>query len=289
MGGTVEATLSDTWTFDGTDWTLQSPSHSPPARDFGGLVALSGNVVLFGGTDQTFATATPDDLFAPTRGPTTGRIGRASSRIGPGAHAPRRAGAGHRWLRDHTSSADTTAMIRWRTPGRSRDRRGRSSTRPPSRPRATAPPWRRTKACCFSSAAKCRNRAPSWNDTWTFDGTTWTALAPAHSPGARNGAVLVPSGSGLMLFGGLTQQLDVLNDTWLWDGTDWQVLEPSSAPPARATACAANVGASAIVFGGGTSTVMQYGDTWAFQGQRWTALSPVTSPGVRAACQFATP
>jgi hypothetical protein len=43
--------LSDTWTWDGTDWTQQHPATSPPARDDAALAydAATNQLVLFGG------------------------------------------------------------------------------------------------------------------------------------------------------------------------------------------------------------------------------------------------
>ncbi|HVB22683.1 MAG TPA: hypothetical protein VNG51_12115 [Ktedonobacteraceae bacterium] len=43
--------LSDTWTWDGTDWTQQYPATSPPARDDAALAydAATNQLVLFGG------------------------------------------------------------------------------------------------------------------------------------------------------------------------------------------------------------------------------------------------
>ncbi|MGD0523560.1 MAG: hypothetical protein ABSE49_00375 [Polyangiaceae bacterium] len=41
--------LADTWTWDGTSWTMQSPTHSPPMREFGVAATLGSTVVLFGG------------------------------------------------------------------------------------------------------------------------------------------------------------------------------------------------------------------------------------------------
>ena len=43
--------LGDTWTWDGTTWTKQSPATSPPARDLASMAydPATGNMVLFGG------------------------------------------------------------------------------------------------------------------------------------------------------------------------------------------------------------------------------------------------
>jgi hypothetical protein len=54
-GGTVD----DTWTWDGSDWTRQSPTHRPVARYLHGMAydasGLVGHAVLFGGRDRRFA------------------------------------------------------------------------------------------------------------------------------------------------------------------------------------------------------------------------------------------
>ena len=40
--------VDETWVWDGTDWTQQQPSQSPPPRSFAAMAA-AGKVVLFGG------------------------------------------------------------------------------------------------------------------------------------------------------------------------------------------------------------------------------------------------
>ncbi len=46
------ATMSDTWTWDGTTWTRRTPVHVPPARGFQQMAfdAASGQLLMFGGT-----------------------------------------------------------------------------------------------------------------------------------------------------------------------------------------------------------------------------------------------
>jgi hypothetical protein len=68
---------------------------------------------------------------------------------------------------------------------------------------------------------------PQWADeTWTWDGVTWTRLDPKHRPpGALSGQSLVydVSSGRVLMFGGKSDQLgsSMLNQTWAWDGTDW--------------------------------------------------------------------
>jgi hypothetical protein len=52
LGGSDSNTeLSDTWTWNGQAWTMPSITNSPGARDSGIAVAMSGQIVLFGGQD----------------------------------------------------------------------------------------------------------------------------------------------------------------------------------------------------------------------------------------------
>jgi len=76
------------------------------------------------------------------------------------------------------------------------------------------------------------------NDTWTWNGSDWTRLAPTHSPPPRTAAGMAydaPRGR-LVLFGGEFNGPS-LGDTWVWDGHDWSLpaesvaLSPSQGPP----------------------------------------------------------
>jgi hypothetical protein len=72
---------------------------------------------------------------------------------------------------------------------------------------------------------------PSLNDTWTWDGTSWTLTTPAASPLGRNDAGMgYDAATGqLVLFGGYNNT--ALGDTWTWDGTTWTQASPSTSPP----------------------------------------------------------
>jgi len=68
------------------------------------------------------------------------------------------------------------------------------------------------------------------NDTWTWDGSTWTKRSPAHSPPARADASMAFDGQRLVLYGG-AGQAGLMQDTWAWTGDDW--LQLSGGGPAR--------------------------------------------------------
>lgn len=112
------------------------------------------------------------------------------------------------------------------------------------------------------------------NDTWTWDGTTWTPQSPVHQPPARSGHTLAyDAARGVtVLFGGLDGLGVPLGDTWEWDGTDW-TLRASSGPGPRYRAASAYDAERAVVvlFGGGTfATSYALGDTWEWNGATWS-------------------
>jgi hypothetical protein len=123
-------------------------------------------------------------------------------------------------------------------------------------------------------------------DTWTFNGITWTKEAPATVPFARTKAEFallnVASAKKAFLFGG-TNGLNFLNETWQWNGSTktWTQLAPATSPPARINHCFAD-GLTFCVLFGGKNTVYPTNDTWKFDGTTWTQLTPTTPPPVRA-------
>jgi hypothetical protein len=60
------------------------------------------------------------------------------------------------------------------------------------------------------------------NETWTFNGTTWTQQTTGPAPmGRAYGAMAYHSGSSsVVMFGGLAYDRN-LGDTWVWNGTFW--------------------------------------------------------------------
>lgn len=115
------------------------------------------------------------------------------------------------------------------------------------------------------------------DDTWTWDGLTWTRQNPAMSPPARAGASFAahPPTQTLVLFGGMGSR-GPLGDTWLWNGKIWsQVLGAGPKPTFGATMAFDPVRGSIILFGGYDNL----GDTWEWDGSSWRALSPKSSPG----------
>ena len=121
------------------------------------------------------------------------------------------------------------------------------------------------------------------NETWEWDGTTWTQLSPPTSPPPRYGHFMAEAQGKLVLFGGLVSSSSPLSDTWEWDGTTWTQRFPSTSPSARTFGSMGTVGSHAILFGGldATGSGLPLGDTWRWDGNEWTQLTLSTSPSAR--------
>jgi hypothetical protein len=128
---------------------------------------------------------------------------------------------------------------------------------------------------------------PFYNDTWVFDGISWTQLSPATSPPGMFGASLAtlttgPDAGDVVLFGG-NDNGDLLNETWIFDGANWTQLSPATSPAGRYFASMTTLATGpdagdVLLFGGDGYSSYNFGDTWIFDGTNWTQLSPATSP-----------
>jgi hypothetical protein len=122
------------------------------------------------------------------------------------------------------------------------------------------------------------------NETWEFDGTTWTERTPATIPSARQLHSMAAAAGKIVMFGGFVSGSGATNETWLWDGNDWSQPTLSSAPSPRRSAAFASVGTGAVLFGGMarvSSSNVYYGDTWVWDGNSWSSPTTTTAPSAR--------
>jgi hypothetical protein len=138
-----------------------------------------------------------------------------------------------------------------------------------------------------------------FGDTWTFDGSSWSQLSPAHSPSPRwYPAMSADARSDLVLFGGLSagNPPEYFGDTWTWDGADWTPrcgaagLAPCPLPGRWETPLAyASSSGQAILYGGDNGAPTPYlQDTWAWDGSAWAQITLTGSaPGPRTNLQAA--
>lgn len=125
--------------------------------------------------------------------------------------------------------------------------------------------------------------SPPSNQTWEYQGTTWTQVTTAGNPGPRNRpAMCFHTGLGrTVLFGG-SDASGLTDSTWLYDGTTWtQVSIPGVKPSPRSSASMAyDPTRNLCVLMGGQNLSGPLGDTWTFDGAAWTQ-QPVTTQAVR--------
>ncbi|MBI4867358.1 MAG: hypothetical protein HY816_10440 [Candidatus Wallbacteria bacterium] len=142
--------------------------------------------------------------------------------------------------------------------------------------------------------------AASTNDTWEWDGTSWTLLqADTATPGAnqpvqRNSHVMAWDSvrQRLVLFGGADNLAASLNDTWERSGTTWTNVQADTATPGANQPTQRNSHGLAydsgrqltILFGGGAFGILN--DTWEWNGTSWTkTLADTATPGTNQPAQ----
>jgi hypothetical protein len=134
------------------------------------------------------------------------------------------------------------------------------------------------------STASCDvNQGSVSDETWVWDGQTWTRQYPASSPPPRFNATLAydPRNQTVVLFGGSQSGVPIdLDDTWLWDGQTWTEQFPGTTPPSSSSAT--------LVYDAATDSVVLVGagpqsDLWTWNGQDWTAVVSPQNPPSRQA------
>jgi large repetitive protein len=122
--------------------------------------------------------------------------------------------------------------------------------------------------------------AVTTNDTWVWDGNSWTQLYPVTSPPVRGGHALAYDSvrQQVVLFGGYDSSFNPLGDTWVWDGTNWAQKFPATVPTAREYHAMAfdATHSNVLMFGGEDPSFSDLGDTWTWDGTNWTMR---TQPG----------
>ena len=123
------------------------------------------------------------------------------------------------------------------------------------------------------------------NDTWTWDGTTWTQQSPPVSPSPRSQMAMAydPATSSVVLFGGcnISPGACKLGDTWTWNGVakTWTQQNPIVSPSARRAPMAYdNANGTMLLFGGDNAVGVQYTDSWNWNGTNWVQVFPASIP-----------
>jgi hypothetical protein len=114
------------------------------------------------------------------------------------------------------------------------------------------------------------------DETWVYDGVTWTRKRPAHSPPAQEDPLMAYDAARQNVV--LASPGATVFDTWTWDGTDWTQMNPAASPPvpdyywAMAYDAAHQQAILVLSF---------YGvglQTWAWDGTNWSQKASFGSP-----------
>jgi hypothetical protein len=110
----------------------------------------------------------------------------------------------------------------------------------------------------------------AFDDTWTFDGTTWMQHTVATRPPAQATGAFVHDAARqrAVLAGGSVGHLSVSFDHWEWDGAAWTRPALPVLPPIQRPAGAYDPARQRIVFvGADANEVNQH---WEYDGVQWT-------------------
>jgi hypothetical protein len=145
---------------------------------------------------------------------------------------------------------------------------------------------------CWSPAWDCYDEYPH-DETWLWDGETWTLAADGGPAGRFGGALAsLPTVGQVVLFGGgdyydLPPPPPDDDTTWVWDGQTW-TAHIGPGPSARYfPAMAYDPASDRVILFGGYDGVEHLGDTWAWDGAGWERLD-VQGPSARVTLAFTT-
>jgi len=130
------------------------------------------------------------------------------------------------------------------------------------------------------------------DDTWSWNGTTWTPLQPAHKPPPRESAAIGFDAirHRLVVFGGRAQT-NVLSDGWSFAQGDWTALASAGVPPGRryhAQLAWNGARGRLTLIGGFAVEDAAYQDSWELDEIGWRGLAVSRSPPPRGGALIAS-
>jgi hypothetical protein len=214
---------SDTWVWDGNDWTKMSPTHVPPSRYSAAMGTLAGKAVMFGGWGGS------------ARGDTWEWDGNDWTDRSP-AHAPAAADAkaaanlGGERLMVFGAGTET-----WEWDGN--DWLQRTPSTAPADRKYLRAATTSGGVIMFGGSNNNTSSAIYYPDTWRWDGSSWTQLLPDGPPPKRRNFALASLGKGALMVGGYGPGGAILDDVWEWTGATW--VPRTAGPSARHDVCMA--------------------------------------------------
>ena len=112
---------------------------------------------------------------------------------------------------------------------------------------------------------------PLFGDTWSWNGSSWTQLKPAHRPATGAAYATFDEQLNALVL------LDWEGNLWSWTGSDWNAIPTSGSGPGAYLSDAAfgydAVSRGILVFGGATGDSAASSATWLWVGAAWTRLT----------------
>jgi hypothetical protein len=135
---------------------------------------------------------------------------------------------------------------------------------------------------------------PSVDQTWEFDGTTWTQVFPTTTPGGlgRYGASYDVVRGRVVIYGGVANSFFPIAEsgTWEWNGTNWALITTTGSPgPLERPSMCYHAGINrTVLFGGIDPQIGGVDTTWLYDGTSWTAAAiPGSKPAPRTGARMA--
>ncbi len=155
---------------------------------------------------------------------------------------------------------------------------------------AQGPSTRMDYAFAYDSAQKVTVMFGGWSgtthldDTWFWNGSTWSAYTPAHSPSARlhQCGCFDSDRNEFIMFGGMDASWNQLKDVWIFNGTDWSEETPGATIGKADGELAYDSNRKVSVLFVSDVWGTPFVETWERSGTTWTQKSPATSPKPRA-------
>jgi uncharacterized protein (TIGR03437 family) len=301
--------LGDTWTWDGTTWTQQSPTYSPPARRSHMMAwdDARGQVVLYGGTAALYDAGGMEDTWVWDGANWTvkdmwgvpGLVWDAAMTydsdrrriVMTGGFVP---GAGY--------NDDEMTSYEW--DGQQWDRTGWTQY-------GSGPYSRRGHTMAYDPV---RNQTVFFGgdgiedstlltDTWFYVKGSFVERPPQPTPGASM-VYDAATQQMVMLAGATHRSVDYWGDGWdeggqgdsetyIWDGARWHISTGNGVTQWRCYYAMAYdaVRQQVVLFGGyywdNNNNIVYLNDTWVWDGTNWTKKSPATSPSARLGAAMA--
>ena len=264
---------SDTWLYDGTDWTQASPANSPTGRLGAASTfdAARGVAVMFGGIASSISIALPSNQTWEWNGTDWAQATPAAAPTGRAYH-----GMAYDLVRQRTvmygGSTNPGLLITsnqtWEYDGTTWAQTALTSP--------TNPGPRQFPAMCYHAGIArtvlfggINPQTGGNSDTWLYDGSNWVLLPVAGTvPGPRNMPEMVfDSQRGVCVMqGGTVPSSGIpIDETWEFDGVSWQQVNTAQ-PTSRARfAMAYDEARQAVVtFGGSAPGNVAVTETWRY-------------------------